>query len=580
MNEEPKSIWRKSWKGPMGLWLWFILLVAAAFVAIFCIGLTFEHYGHMGQLVIFSFLYAMGFATAGVLLILFIRWVCCWRNFRRFLFGLACFATLIALFYAEENWRGQRAWEKYRRAWEAKGEKFELASLAPPPVPDEQNLALTPLLKPALDFTRSTNGVVWRDTNALARLNNICMDTSSPANATKKLALGSLDQGTLADVAVCANFYRGNTNYPQPAQVGSAAETILAALGKYNMELAELHEAAANRAHSRFPIDYDYEMPAAILLPHLAPIKKICLATQLRAIARLEEGQSAEAFADLQLGFRLSDSVRDEPILISHLVRLAMLGMDLQTVREGLARHAWNEEQLSALEKSLASVNLFAELKNAMRGERALGVGCLEWARRQGFKFNLQQLDGGDAGLVQAANFMPRGWLYQNMLAISQMHQNFTIAIADENTRQVSPGIVAAGDAASAALQRQRMYPYKIFAAWLFPAINKAVSRSARMQTYVDATRVACALERYRLANGTIPQKLDAIVPRFIATIPNDVMDGQPLRFHPTPDGGYVLYSIGWNKADDHGELAWSKKEKQSIVDANNGDWVWKFPVK
>ncbi len=55
----------------------------------------------------------------------FVRWVCCWRNFKRFLFGLACFATLIALFYAEENWRGKHDWEKYKREWEAKGEKFD-----------------------------------------------------------------------------------------------------------------------------------------------------------------------------------------------------------------------------------------------------------------------------------------------------------------------------------------------------------------------------------------------------------------------------------------------------------------------
>ena len=31
-----------------------------------------------------------------------------------------CFATLIALFYAEENWRGKHAWEKYKREQEAK----------------------------------------------------------------------------------------------------------------------------------------------------------------------------------------------------------------------------------------------------------------------------------------------------------------------------------------------------------------------------------------------------------------------------------------------------------------------------
>ena len=62
----------------------------------------------------------------------------------RTFFALACLITLIALFYAEEDWRGWHAWHQFKRAWEAKGEHFDLASAVPPPVPDEQNFAMTP----------------------------------------------------------------------------------------------------------------------------------------------------------------------------------------------------------------------------------------------------------------------------------------------------------------------------------------------------------------------------------------------------------------------------------------------------
>src|SRR5690349_4072194 len=48
----------------------------------------------------------------------FVRWLCSWRNFRRFLVGLAVFATLMAIFYTEENWRGKRAWENCKRELE------------------------------------------------------------------------------------------------------------------------------------------------------------------------------------------------------------------------------------------------------------------------------------------------------------------------------------------------------------------------------------------------------------------------------------------------------------------------------
>ena len=51
----------------------------------------------------------------------FFKWFSSWQVMRRRLFVLACLATLIGLFYAVENWRGKRAWEKCRRELEAQG---------------------------------------------------------------------------------------------------------------------------------------------------------------------------------------------------------------------------------------------------------------------------------------------------------------------------------------------------------------------------------------------------------------------------------------------------------------------------
>src|ERR1700676_2997476 len=74
------------------------------------------------------------------------------RIMRKGFFVVACLATVIAFLYVEENWRGKRAWDNYKREWEAKGEKFDLASYVPPPVPDDENFAMTPFLAPLFDF--------------------------------------------------------------------------------------------------------------------------------------------------------------------------------------------------------------------------------------------------------------------------------------------------------------------------------------------------------------------------------------------------------------------------------------------
>ena len=55
-----------------------------------------------------------------------------WQMARRTLMGLAGLATLIAIFYTVENWRGKRAWEKCKRELEAKGAVLAWNAYIPP----------------------------------------------------------------------------------------------------------------------------------------------------------------------------------------------------------------------------------------------------------------------------------------------------------------------------------------------------------------------------------------------------------------------------------------------------------------
>src|SRR5208337_1425918 len=204
------------------------------------------------------------------------------RLLRLLIFVAVCVATLLALTYAEENWRGKEAWQKYRGQWEAKGESFDFSALLPPPVPEAENFAQTPLLKPLYEFT--TSPVVWRDTNTLTRLHEISANLSNAHNRRPdEFKLGNLEQGTFTDLAALAAFYRENTNYPHAAASATPAETILTALGKFDAQLGELREVAASRPLSRFDIHYDKEPVSTILLPHLSVIKGLIILTSARA---------------------------------------------------------------------------------------------------------------------------------------------------------------------------------------------------------------------------------------------------------------------------------------------------------
>lgn len=119
--------------------------------------------------------------------------------------------ALPALFYAVEIWRGKRAWDQHRRALEAQGERFTLGELAPPSVPDTQNLALAPMLKPLFNFARSPDRPLeWLYTNGLNRLERMSIGRRTRTTEGDP-AVGNLDQGTFADFEACAPACTGET---------------------------------------------------------------------------------------------------------------------------------------------------------------------------------------------------------------------------------------------------------------------------------------------------------------------------------------------------------------------------------
>lgn len=484
--------------------------------------------------------------------------------------GIAFLPLLVGFFYVEEDARGIWAWSSFKHAQEARGEKFSISDFAPPPVPDDENLAMTPLLRPACDFTYGRKGeALRRDPKAWEHLSDINLAASYASG--KWPDLGDPDQGALADLNAAAAFYHNNPHYPQSRTPGNSAEIILAALDKFAPDLQELREAAAARPSSRFPIDYSHQPAYTILLPHLACVKGIVSVCELRAVAELETGRSADAFADLQLAFRLSDSIRDEPILIDHLVRIATLNISVQGIREGIARHAWSDSQLQDFEKYLVTLDLLSEYKHAMRGERAFSVTDIDYLRR-----HRGVMPDASVPDYRAFAWFPGGWYRQNMRLIGEMHRDFLLPSVDESNRVVSPEL---GDRMLRNLAQHRAGPCNLYAKILLPALGNVAMRPARCETWVDEARVACALERYRLEHHDLPGSLDVLTPQFIPAIPNDLFDGHPLRYHQNTDGTYLLYSIGWNKVDDGG-VVHLKPGRSPHADLTQGDWVWQFPAK
>ena len=97
----------------------------------------------------------------------------------------------------------------------------------------------------------------------------------------------------------------------------------------------------------------------------------------------------------------------------------------------------------------------------------------------------------------------------------------------------------------------------------------------AHSQAQVDLARIACRLERYRLAHGSFPATLDALVPTYGAALPRDIISDQPYIYRLDKDGSYLLYSVAWNRKDDHGDISWPGSAHATNSSEESLDWVW-----
>jgi hypothetical protein len=122
-------------------------------------------------------------------------------------------------------------------------------------------------------------------------------------------------------------------------------------------------------------------------------------------------------------------------------------------------------------------------------------------------------------------------------------------------------------------LNQLRPRPYDLLSRLLIPEVPWMAERFAYAKASVDLAWVACALERYRLAHGEFPEALNVLAPEFIPALPHDAISGEPLKYRRTDGGQFVLYSVGWNGADDGGIFAF----KNGRPDSEEGDWVWKY---
>ena len=493
---------------------------------------------------------------------------------RKFLVAVGIILGVAILLPVIRHYQLRFAVDSYRAELKAKGEPMELAQALPPPVPTNQNNA--PLFLKAV---------------SLFNTNDTVLNSNQPPTM-RMVAPGKALVGW-QQCDVC-EYVHEPTNTWQDIDCALAKEA-----GALNL-LRQLPENAV----------FDFQLNFSngffkLKFSPLAPAKRAVLKLEADVSSSLHRNDPMTATKDIGAMLSIANGISHDSILISELVRIAIAQITLASNWELLQSTNLTDEQLSNLQNHWSRLEFIHAYERAVALERAVDkieVANMRDTSLQSYfgSFNDIGLIDADKGLLTDLKIRCKcalwryWWSYPDELlylqglqalieASRQAKTNFSMFTANKwiDNRYEELGIKSDDDEEFWFADPAKANFHNIISASAV-AFKTAFKKLAKVEASRQMIMTAIALKRFQLKHGAFPEKLSELTPEFLASVPLDTVDGQPLRYRRNANGTFLLYSVGANGVDDGGNPALEKGVMSSGFGWQNPhalDWVWPQPA-
>jgi hypothetical protein len=289
----------------------------------------------------------------------------------------------------------------------------------------------------------------------------------------------------------------------------------------------------ADLPKGRHPITYKRDF-ISTLLPTQQNARALMNLLQFDGMLQVQEGDLKGALRSCRALLNTARSIGDEPLLISQLVRMAGVSIACQAVQRVLAQGQPESEDLLEVQKLLEDEAKFRRLLVGARGERGGAHECLD------------ALECGDITSSDIAGTRP-SWSGRLIDAVArdrirEQHPGL-LAMESEIVRIADMPAHKRAEAMAVLEAKVQNEPEGSVIRLLMPAMTKIDAAARRTDGNLRCLIAAVAAERYRNRHGHLPENLEQLVPDFLAEVPLDPHDGEPLRFHRLEDR-VVIYSL------------------------------------
>ena len=330
-----------------------------------------------------------------------------------------------------------------------------------------------------------------------------------------------------------------------------AAEQFLAERGEHLAVVA----AALTNNRARFPVDFD--AGPLLQLPHLARLKLEAHSFSIAALMAGERGAVPLALTHLKNITRVGQTVADEPLLISQMVRLACYNSVFEGAEQLLSRQTGSVETLEQLKELFNELELRGAARTVLVNERALALALFDPDFMALAVTQNNEADEAVHEMETNPEQVRNGLAVINKVGLLKADRKLlletietAVALAEAGTPEALKRTRALFDELEV---KSRKFPPKIISGMTLPPLGIVADQFATLEARRRAALVALAVEQYRLQhNGQLPEHLKELTPDFLPALPLDPFDGAELRYRKL-ERGFVVYSVGKDLGDDGG---------------------------
>lgn len=473
---------------------------------------------------------------------------------------------------------------RYITELKAKGEPMELAQVIPPPVLSEQNS--TDILREADSLFNDS----FTADKSLLETNYVSgMRMVAPGKAMIRW-----QQPDIRDIDGTNSWENLTTAVAQNAKAFALLQQII------------------KRPNFGFQIEYGRGVADLNFTNfYLLQSKRGSQRLEAAVICDLHQGDTESAVKNLRTMLALVKAMRDERLVISELVRMAMTSIALNANWEILQSTNLTDEKLAGLQRDWMSLDFIRSDENALAMERATGeISLAKWRGSHSelqHYFSIGKMARESMGLPDDGDtifektkmsvkiFAWRFWWsypdesrylkgFEALLEAPRFvgtNYSFQTALHEQGIKLQVLGIDKLDDEFAGLLDPEKMDMHSMFSQSV-RSLSGVFDKVMRTEAAKQMIITAIALKRYQLKHGNYPPDLNSLVPEFLSVVPLDPVDGQPLRYQSNTDGTFTLYSVGENGVDDGGDPSLENGVTSSgYYWLNNHalDWVWPQPA-